>query len=85
MVDELVAHARDSGYAGLRLDTFSELRAAAHLYRSHGFSVVSEETGPRWGRDEITYQIYEAAFQRRAQLRSSRSAGESATPFSVSA
>ena len=42
------------------LETFSELNAAAHLYREHGFQVVSAETGPRWGRAEITYQRYEA-------------------------
>src|SRR2546426_670182 len=34
--------------------------AAAHLYGERGFRVVSAETGPRWGRAEITYQRYEA-------------------------
>ncbi len=32
---------------------------AARIYRRHGFEVVHSETGPRWGRDEITYQHYE--------------------------
>ena len=67
------------------LQTFSELRAAAHLYRSFGFEVVRAETGPRWGRSEITYQRYELTFQRRAQSLSSESAGPRARPFSVSA
>ncbi len=43
------------------LETFSELTAAAHLYREHGFEVVSAETGPRWGSAELTYQRYEAS------------------------
>lgn len=59
LVSELVAEAREVGFERLRLETFSELCAAAHLYRSHGFEVVREETGPRWGRDSITYQYYE--------------------------
>ena len=59
LVDEMVVKAREAGYAMVWLETFSELRAAAHLYRSHGFKLVSEQTGPRWGRDAITYQRYE--------------------------
>ena len=62
-----------------------DLRAAAHLYREHGFELVGAETGPRWGRAEITYQRYERGFQRRAQDLSSASAGSSSRPFSVSA
>jgi len=45
----------------VRLETFSALRAAAHIYLGYGFEVVSAETGPRWGRDEVTYQRYELA------------------------
>lgn len=60
LVDELVARAREHGYARLGLETFSELRAAAHLYRSHGFEVVWEHTAPKWGREDFTYQRYEA-------------------------
>lgn len=59
LIGELLAKARESGYMLVSLDTFSELEAAAHLYRSYGFEVVSEDTGPRWGRDQITYQRYE--------------------------
>ena len=59
LLDELISEARDLGFERLRLETFSLLRAAAHLYRSHGFEVVEEDTRPRWGRDSITYQHYE--------------------------
>ena len=56
-----------------------------HIYRAHGFEVRWEETGPRWGRDEITYQRYELSFQVRAQSSSPPSTGSSERPFSVSA
>jgi N-acetylglutamate synthase-like GNAT family acetyltransferase len=59
LVREVVAEARKHGFARLRLETFSDLRAATYLYREHGFELVDEETGPRWGRDEVTYQHYE--------------------------
>jgi N-acetylglutamate synthase-like GNAT family acetyltransferase len=59
MLAELLAKAREVGYERVRLETFSELRAAAQLYREAGFELVREETGPRWGRDSITYQHYE--------------------------
>jgi GNAT superfamily N-acetyltransferase len=85
LVGEVVAEAERHGYEVVGLETFSDLRAAAHLYREHGFRVVSAETGPRWGRDEVTYQRYERDFQRRAQDLSSASAGSSSRPFSVSA
>ena len=85
LVGEVVAEAEGHGYRLLKLETFSDLRAAAHLYRDHGFELVGAETGPRWGRAEITYQRYEKGFQRRAQDLSSASAGSSSRPFSVSA
>jgi N-acetylglutamate synthase-like GNAT family acetyltransferase len=58
LLEELLQKAEASAYRGVSLETFSELRAAAHLYRSHGFRLVSAETGPRWGRAELTYQRY---------------------------
>jgi ribosomal protein S18 acetylase RimI-like enzyme len=73
LVGEMVARARREGYARLWLETFSELRAAAHIYREHGFELLSEDTAPRWGRDEITYQRYELDLER-----SDNHAGESA-------
>jgi N-acetylglutamate synthase-like GNAT family acetyltransferase len=59
LVSELIAEAREKGFERIELETFSELRAAAHLYRIYGFELTGAETGPRWGRDEITYQRYE--------------------------
>ncbi|MGH2924253.1 MAG: GNAT family N-acetyltransferase, partial [Solirubrobacterales bacterium] len=59
LLAELLAKAREDGYRLVWLETFSELRAAAHLYRDHGFEVVSEDAAPRWGREAITYQRYE--------------------------
>jgi GNAT superfamily N-acetyltransferase len=58
LVAELIAEARDRGYRRLWLETFSDLRIAAAIYRDAGFVLVGEEAGPRWGR-EITYQHYE--------------------------
>ena len=59
LLAELLAKARDVGHARLCLETFSDLRAAAHLYREVGFEITWEDTRPRWGRDSITYQHYE--------------------------
>jgi GNAT superfamily N-acetyltransferase len=59
LVGEVVTEARRHGFARLRLETFSDLRAAAHLYRDYGFDLVHEETGPRWGHERITYQHFE--------------------------
>lgn len=64
MFGELLAEVEGHGYSLVRLETFSDLRAAARLYRAHGFEVVSAETGPRWGRAEITYQRYELELPR---------------------
>jgi GNAT superfamily N-acetyltransferase len=60
LLEELLDTARARGFEHAALETFSELDAAAHLYREAGFRVVSAETGPRWGRADITYQRYEA-------------------------
>jgi RimJ/RimL family protein N-acetyltransferase len=64
LVGEALEHAERFGFRLLRLETFSELRAAARLYRAYGLEVVSSDTRPRWGRDEITYQRYELALPR---------------------
>ena len=61
LLRELLDAARARGFERVVLETFSELTAAAHLYREHGFQVTGAETGPRWGRAEITYQRYELA------------------------
>ena len=59
LLAELLDKARLDGYRQVWLETFSELRAAAHLYRDNGFRIVWEDPAPRWGREEITYQRYE--------------------------
>jgi ribosomal protein S18 acetylase RimI-like enzyme len=59
MLDELMEVAREAEYRVLTLATFEELTVAARMYRSHGFRVVREERGPRWGRERFNYQHYE--------------------------
>ena len=59
LLEELLDRARAAGFERAVLETFSDLTAAAHLYREYGFRVVSADTGPRWGRAELTYQRYE--------------------------
>lgn len=58
LLGELVAEADAAGYRTIRLDTFSELRAAARLYRSFGFEVVGAHYDDRWGR-LLLHQDYE--------------------------
>jgi len=58
LLDELLAAARAAGHARMELDTFSELRAAANLYRSAGFRRVSARRQTMWGR-EIEFERYE--------------------------
>jgi N-acetylglutamate synthase-like GNAT family acetyltransferase len=70
LLAELLDTARIAGYERAVLETFSDLTAAAHLYREHGFRMVNAETGARWGRAELTYQRYEA------ELLSEQSRGE---------
>ena len=60
MVGELIETAAEQGFQRLALNTFSELDAAARIYREHGFEVTSSEIGPRWGRERIDYRRYEA-------------------------
>jgi len=85
LISEAIEAARARGYSMVALETFSDLRAAAQIYRSFGFEIVWEDTRPRWGRASITYQRYELSFQVRAQSSSAISAGSSVRPFSVSA
>jgi N-acetylglutamate synthase-like GNAT family acetyltransferase len=79
LVGELVAKARAFGYVRVRLETFSDLRAAAHLYREVGFRVVHEETGPRWGREQVTYQHYELNLSGRRSYAGSATGSRSAS------
>jgi ribosomal protein S18 acetylase RimI-like enzyme len=59
LLDELLEGARQEGFDRIWLETFSDLEAAAHLYRERGFEVLWEDAAPRWGRERITYQHYE--------------------------
>jgi ribosomal protein S18 acetylase RimI-like enzyme len=59
LLDELLAKVEHAGYTRVTLETFSDLEAAAHLYRERGFELVWEDKRPRWGRPEVTYQGYE--------------------------
>lgn len=59
MIAEAVAGAREHGFERIGLETFSDLVAAAAIYRSLGFRLISEDHSPRWGRTDFTYQRYE--------------------------
>jgi ribosomal protein S18 acetylase RimI-like enzyme len=60
MLEALLSEARAQGMTEICLDTYSDLSAAAHLYRSAGFVVTSEIERSDWG-PTITYQHYELA------------------------
>jgi N-acetylglutamate synthase-like GNAT family acetyltransferase len=64
LLAELLAKARKLEYKRLWLETFSDLTAAARLYREAGFELTWEDTKPRWGRTSITYQHYELELAR---------------------
>jgi ribosomal protein S18 acetylase RimI-like enzyme len=57
LLSELLTEARAAGMRRLELETFSDLRAAAHLYRGAGFEVVSAVDRNDWG-PAISYQHY---------------------------
>jgi ribosomal protein S18 acetylase RimI-like enzyme len=82
LLGELLEDAQAAGYATVALETFSDLETAARLYRAHGFELVSADTGPRWGRAEITYQRYELDLARRSTAFFSRG---SRSPHAASA
>jgi ribosomal protein S18 acetylase RimI-like enzyme len=58
MFSELLDHAVARGLRRLELETFSELRAAGHLYRDAGFRVTWDRPRDDWGAP-IVYQHYE--------------------------
>ena len=58
LLAELLKEARDACHERLELETFSALRAAAHLYRAAGFRVASQRETDMWG-PPIVFQRYE--------------------------
>jgi GNAT superfamily N-acetyltransferase len=58
MVSEIVGEADEIGLESVDLQTFSDLCAAGHLYRSLGFEVVEKRRFSGWGRP-ILMQRYE--------------------------
>jgi ribosomal protein S18 acetylase RimI-like enzyme len=64
LLDGLFSKAEEAGYRRLTLETFSDLEAAAHLYRERGMELVWEDTRSRWGRPAVTYQRYEVSLVR---------------------
>ena len=56
LLDAALSYARER-FATVELETFSELTAAAHLYRSAGFEVQDSRPFDEWGR-EIELQHY---------------------------
>lgn len=58
MLDELLDHARASGYARVELGTFSALTTAAAAYRRAGFRRVRGDRRRMWGRT-IVLEHYE--------------------------
>ena len=60
LLNEALAYARER-FEVLKLETFSELTTAGHLYRSSGFEVTDSEPRLQWGR-EIQLQHYALRF-----------------------
>ena len=75
LLGEMLAKAAEVGYVRVQLETFSELEAAAHLYREHGFELLSADAAPRWGRESITYQRYQAGPRSRSRRAEKLAAG----------
>jgi peptidyl-dipeptidase Dcp len=63
LLSELLELARRARYERLTLSTFSDLKAAASLYRHAGFRLVGEDRSPRWGRERFRYQQYELTLE----------------------
>ena len=57
LVAEMISQARARGMTRVELETFSALRAAAHLYREAGFRLLWERERSDWG-PTVTYQGY---------------------------
>ena len=58
LIEKAVDFCRSSGFERLYLWTFDGLNAARHLYEKHGFKLVEEHRGTRWGA-EVKEQRFE--------------------------
>ncbi len=58
LLEAALDYTRERGFPRLELVTFSELRAAAHLYDEAGFELLSATPQPLWGR-ELELRHYE--------------------------
>lgn len=60
LMDRAMAFCADCGFTRVYLWTYEGLDAARHLYETHGFTLVEEDTRHDWG-PEITYQKFEVS------------------------
>lgn len=58
LLREAVNHCQIQGFPKTYLWTFEGLSTARHLYEKHGFCLVSEQRGERWG-TEVNEQRFE--------------------------
>ncbi|NLW82597.1 MAG: GNAT family N-acetyltransferase [Desulfovibrionales bacterium] len=49
LLERAVGFCQDRGYPRIYLWTFEGLETARHLYEKHGFRLVAEQRGSRWG------------------------------------
>ena len=57
LIDEAIDFCKQCGYKSIFLETFSELTAAGHLYKSAGFKITEEKTQHLFGKT-VTEQQY---------------------------
>lgn len=58
LVDQVIRHARTSGYTTLTLWTQSHLHAAIRIYESRGFQLQEEWPDPAFGKDDLVSQTW---------------------------
>lgn len=58
LMDQAMRFCADNGFRRVYLWTYEELKAARHLYETHGFTLVEEVTRADWG-PRINYQKLE--------------------------
>ena len=58
LVDQVIRHARASGYTTLKLWTQNHLHAAIRIYESRGFVLEREWPDPAFGKDDLVSQTW---------------------------